>query len=316
MRLRWTPCLPGKYTETLSHSFLSLVDALSRRYDILHIHSLGSAPVVPVAWLAGRKILFHIHGQEWKGGKWGRRSRAYFKACEPVALDFAHGVIVNTMASRDYYWSAYQKRTTYIPNATDVPVFRETGILEELGLSPRGYILFVGRLVPEKGCHYLVEAHRRLQLDLPVVVVGEPAHTEEYAGRLKESAGPHFRFLGTVLGDRLTELYARSLLVVNPTERDAVSLVLLEAMSQGACVLASDIPEMVEGLSGSGYHFRQRDVDDLCRVLKDLLDVPSRIEVVREKARRRVREVYDWEPVTDQFEDLYRTLLDGTPNRG
>jgi len=308
MRLVWTPAIPGKYTSTLSHAVTSLFDALFRGYDILHIHSLGTAPIVPMAWLAGKRILFHIHGQEWKGGKWGPRSRAYFKACEPVALDFAHDVIVNTEASRDYYRAAYGKATTYIPNAVDVPAVRDTGILSELGLLPRGYLLFVGRLVPEKGCHHLVAAHRQLGLDIPVIVIGEPAHSERYASSLRETAGPHFRFLGTVLGDRLTELYARSLMVVNPTERDAVSLVLLEAMAQGACVVASDIPEMMEGVGGCGYHFRERDAGDLARVLHELLSDPDRIERVRGPARERVRRQYAWDPVTDQFEDLYRKV--------
>jgi glycosyltransferase involved in cell wall biosynthesis len=311
MRLLWTPAWPGKYTSTLSHAFTSLGDALFRDYDLLHIHSLGTAPIVPLAWLAGRRVLFHIHGQEWKGGKWGRRSRAYFKACEPVALDFAHGVIVNTMASRDYYQAAYGRTTTYIPNAVEMPGAQETGILRELGLSPRGYLLFVGRLVPEKGCHHLVAAHRALGLELPVVVIGEESHSAAYAALLKARAGPAFHFLGTAFGDRLTELYARSLIVVNPTERDAVSLVLLEAMAQGACVLTSDIPEMKEGLSGCGYHFRAGDPLDLARVLSRLLNDPAAIDAVREKARERVRMTYAWDPVTDQFEALYREVTRG-----
>lgn len=311
MRLLWTPAWPGKYTSTLSHAFTSFADALFRDYDLLHIHALGVAPIVPLAWLAGRRVLFHVHGQEWKGGKWGPRSRAYFKACEPIALDFATGVIVNTMASRDYYQATYGRTTTYIPNAVDVPPVRETGILRELGVEPRGYLLFVGRLVPEKGCHYLVAAHRALGLDIPVVVIGEEAHSAAYAAELKALAGPAFHFLGTAFGDRLTELYARSLIVVNPTERDAVSLVLLEAMVQGACVLASDIPEMREGLGGCGYHFRARNPEDLARVLSGLLADPAAIEAVRERARARVLETYAWDPVTDQFEALYGEIIGG-----
>ncbi len=309
MSLAWTPAWPGKYTDTLSHAFTSLGHALLRNYDILHIHSLGTAPIVPLAWLAGRRILFHVHGQEWKGGKWGRKARAYFKACEPVALDFAHRVVVNTRASADYYREAYGKETIYIPNAVSIPeVSAPTGILERLGVTPRGYLLFVGRLVPEKGCHYLVEAHRRLGLDIPVVVVGEPAHSGEYERELRARAGSRFLFAGSVFGDALTELYARSLILVNPTERDAVSLVLLEAMAQGACVLTSDIPEMLEGVDGAGYHFRQRDAAHLAEVLGALLAGPDRIEAVRGPARERVRDHYSWGPVTDRFEAVYREL--------
>jgi glycosyltransferase involved in cell wall biosynthesis len=249
------------------------------------VHSLGTAPVLPLARLAGRRVLFHIHGQEWKGGKWGPRARAYFKWCEKPALRYAGEVVVNSRASRD------------------------TGILAELGLAPRGYLLFVGRLVPEKGCHHLLEAHRRLGLDLPVVVVGDSAHSDDYARTLRAGAGPAVRFAGVVTGDRLTDLYARSLLLVNPTERDAVSLVLLEAMGQGACVLASDIPEMLEGVGGAGYHFRQGQVADLAAQLRRLLDDPAAVEAVRAAAAARVGELYGWGPVTDQFEAVYRRLV-------
>lgn len=308
---RWTPSLSGKYTGTLTHATASLLDALVRGFDILHIHSLGTAPIVPVAWLAGRRVLFHIHGQEWKGGKWGRFARSYFRACEPVALDFAHRVVVNTEASREYYRTAYGRETIHIPNAVEVSEVRSTGILEEMGLEPRKYLLFVGRLVPEKGCHHLLAAHRALGLSIPLVVVGEPAHSEAYATRLRAGAGPAVRFAGALFGDRLTELYARSLLLVNPTERDAVSLVLLEAMGQGAAVLASDIPEMLEGVGGAGFHFRSGDAADLAARLRELLDNPSRIESVREAARARVAAHFAWEPVTDRFEALYREMTVG-----
>jgi glycosyltransferase involved in cell wall biosynthesis len=226
-----------------------------------------------------------------------------------VALDFAQAVVVNSMASCDYYLKTYGLKTTFIPNATAIPEVRETGVLREFGLSHRGYILFVGRLVPEKGCHHLVAAHEALGLTVPVLVVGEPAHSNEYADRLRSRAGPFFIFAGGVFGDRLTELYARSLLVVNPTERDAVSLVLLEAMAQGACVLTSDIQEMVEGVGGCGYHFRSGDSVDLARVLSQLLANPAAIDAPRESARERVRRIYGWEPVVDQFEAVYKSLV-------
>jgi glycosyltransferase involved in cell wall biosynthesis len=308
VRVRFAAAIPGKYTDTLSHAFLSLGDALLRRYDLLHVHSLGTAPILPPARLLGKRALFHVHGQEWKGGKWGARARAYFKWCEPVALRWARRTVVNSRASRDYYKTEYGRETTYIPNAVDVPPHRDTGILDRLGLAPRGYLLFVGRLVPEKGAHHLLAAHRALGLDIPVVVCGEPAHSDDYARALRASAGPRVLFAGNVLGAELVDLYARSLLLVNPTERDAVSLVLLEAMGQGAAVLASDIPEMVEGVGGAGFHFRAGDADDLARVLGGLLARPDRLDEVREPARRRVRDEYSWPAVVDQFEKVYRDV--------
>lgn len=306
---RWIPSLPGKYSETLTHAVGSVLDAIGRHFDLLHVHSLGVAPVVPLARLFGRRILFHIHGQEWKGGKWGPRARAYFKACEPIGLRWSGRTVVNSLASRDYYRGEFGRETTYIPNAIEPPHRRATGILARLGLTEGGYLLFVGRLVPEKGCHDLLVAHRRLTPSLPLVVCGESAHSEEYVEQLRRDAGPGVILAGTVLGEELTDLYGGARLLVNPTYRDAVSLVLLEAMAQGTPVLASDIPEMLEGLAGTGRHFRTGDVEDLHRQLQGILADDAARESMSARERERVTTVYAWDPVVDQFEVAYRELL-------
>ncbi len=309
IRLRWTASLPGKYTDTLSHAVSSTFDALGRDFDILHVHSLGNAPVIPLARMAGARVLFHVHGQEWKGGKWGARAQKYFRWCEALGLREAPRSVVNSIATQEDYRRRHGRESIYIPNAVDCPEPRATGVLDRLGVEPGKYLLFVGRLVPEKGCHHLIEAHRRLGLDLPVVVCGESAHSDEYARRLKASAGPRILFAGSIQKAELTDLYASCRLLVNPTQRDAVSLVLLEAMAQGAPILASDIPEMVEGLGGTGFHFRAGSADDLTRVLADLLATPERLAKVRSAARERVHRVYAWPAVVDQFEAVYRELL-------
>jgi len=310
VRIRVTPSMPGKYSDTLSHAFASVLDGLPRAFDIWHVHSLGNTPVIPLLRTASARVLFHVHGQEWKGGKWGRKAQAYFRRCERLGLATATRTVVNTEAARADYRERLGRESIFIPNAVEVPAVVDTGILGRLGLTPRGYLLFVGRLVPEKGCHHLVEAHRRLGLNLPVVVCGEGAHSDDYVARLRASAGPLIRFVGTIIGPELTELYAACRLLVNPTERDAVSLVLLEAMAQGAPVLASDIPEMREGLGGAGFHFRSGDAGDLARVLAELLDRPERLEGVRERAAARVRQEYAWPSVVDRFEAVYREMME------
>lgn len=306
---RWPPCLPGKYTDTLSHAFTSLLHALASTYDVLHVHSLGTAPILPLARLARRRVLFHIHGQEWRGGKWGARARAYFKWCERPGLRYPDEVVVISRVLRDYYRETYGAETTYIPNAVEVTPARDTGILAELGLAPRGFLLFVGRLVPEKGCHFLLEAHRRLGLDLPVVVVGDSSHSDDYVSGLRAAAGPRVIFAGVVTGERLADLFARALMVVHPSEREGMSLVLLEAMGQGACVLASDIPEMIEGVGGAGHHFAHGDAADLAARLRRLLDDPVAIDAVRAPAAARIREHHAWPRITDQFEAAYARLV-------
>jgi glycosyltransferase involved in cell wall biosynthesis len=252
-----------------------------------------------------------VHGLDWQREKWGQFARWVLKQCEYTSINFPNRTIVVSKALREYFWESHGSAVTYIPNGTVLPHVREASKIRQMGIEPGRYVLFVGRLVPEKGCHYLLEAFRRLDTDLELVVAGGTSFSTEYVDRLHALAGGRTRFLGYVYGDVLDELYSNARLFVLPSDIEGLPIALLEAMSFGNCCLTSDIPENLEVIGDEGVTFRKGDVDDLAAKMASLLDRPERCRNLGDRARRHVLETYDWDGVTLHTEAIYYSLLRG-----
>jgi glycosyltransferase involved in cell wall biosynthesis len=217
-----------------------------------------------------------------------------------------------------YLEDRYQRTVYYVPQGVDRPHQRRPELIDSLGLQPRRYIFFMGRLVPEKGLHYLLEAYRRLadgpagpELP-PLIVAGGGAHSDEYVRRVQDSAPPGVRFLGHVEGQLKEELLSHAYLYVQPSEMEGLSLALLEAMSYGNAVLVSDIPENMEAVGEQGVSFRSRDIDDLTGKLAELLRDPTGVRAIGERAREHVLSRYSWDLVAEQLEAVYQRVLTPT----
>jgi glycosyltransferase involved in cell wall biosynthesis len=175
-------------------------------------------------------------------------------------------------------------------------------------------VLFLSRLVPEKGCHYLLDAFAGLATSKRLVVAGSGTHTGDYEAALHRSAGPDVLFTGTVTGRTLEELFANAYAYVLPSEVEGLPHTLLQALSYGRCALASDIEPNVEALGGCGLTFRARDRADLREKLQYLLDHPDFVAGCAPAARARVEQHYSWDTVVDRLESIYGSCLDeGSP---
>jgi glycosyltransferase involved in cell wall biosynthesis len=311
IRLRYTRGLAGKHTATLSHAASAVLDASIRGYDLIHVHSLGVAPLLPVARFTGQRVVFHLHGQEWRGGKWGPMARRYFRACETPALAFPHRVVVLSRVLQDYFRTVHRRSTIYIPNAVEVTPPVSLASLDARGLEPGSYLLAVGRLVPEKGLHELVAAHRMLAGRIRLVIVGDSSHSDDYADSLRAAAGPDVHFTGVVTGEPLAALYRGARALVQASHREGMPLVVLEAMAHGVPVVVSDIAEHRECVADAGHFFRTGSADDLGRLLAELLDDPHRLTASVEPARARIASEYAWPGVLDRVEAVYHDLVTG-----
>jgi glycosyltransferase involved in cell wall biosynthesis len=177
------------------------------------------------------------------------------------------------------------------------------------GIEPHRYVLCVARLMPEKGIHYAIEAFRRIPTDLQLVIAGDCPYRSDYVDRLKAEADGRVKFVGYATGRFLEELYSNAYLYLQPSDLEGLSIALLEAMSYGRCVLASDIPQNVEGLGGHGHLFRAGDVDDLTHQLQRLLSDPLACRGEFDAAREYVAREFNWERTTDILEDVYASCL-------
>ena len=254
-----------------------------------------------------------VHGLDWQRSKWGNFASDVLLFGEKQAVKHADEIIVLSRNVQNYFKDTYGRDTVYIPNGITRPVIRPAEkITERWGLIKDGYILFLARLVPEKGVHYLIEAYERLKTDKKLVIAGGNSHSAEYVAQIHERAkkNDHIMMTGFVQGRELEELYSNAWVFVLPSDVEGMALSLLEAMSFGNCCLVSDIEENTEVVEDKAVTFKKSDVDDLHRQLEDLLEHPEKAAAYKEQSSEFICRKYDWDNVTEQTIEIYRKLTD------
>lgn len=302
------PTINQKHLEMIVHTFLCVLYLLFvRRVDIIHIHSVDPAILTPLARL-GARVVVTSHGQAYRREKWGPVAKAMSRWAERVFIRWADGAISVSRTLRDYYRATYGRAVSYIPNGVNLVEPSGSDEIEKLGLSPKRYVLFVGRLLPTKGAHLAMEAFRGIETDLKLAVVGGSSHTSDYVARLEGYRSDRVLLLGYQYGRTLEQLYENCLLFVFPSEIEGLPITLLEAMSFGRPILFSDIPENLEAAEGVGLSFRSGDVADLRERIRRALDHPEELAELGLRARERVISDYNWDKIADEHATVYRSL--------
>ncbi len=312
--VRRLPSIPTKHFDAISHTVACTIDAVRRGYDILHYHALGPGLLSGVPrWVGGRRTVVTVHGLDWQREKWGRVARGILRLGEHASARLPDRTIVVSRALQQHFRERHGAETVCIPNGISQPVLRPPRLLSDIGVKPP-YILFVGRLVPEKGCHLLTAAYAALPPELrerfSLVIAGDAGFTERYAGKLRETAGEEVVFTGFVHGQVLDELYTNAELVVLPSTLEGLSIALLEGMSYGKCCLVSDIPPNLE--AGEDYvpYFPSGDEQALTKRMAEMLADPAARARFGDEARRHVLAAYSWQRAAEDTRNVYRTLME------
>lgn len=281
--------------------------------DIAHVHAFGPGMASCLPRLRGMKTVVQGHGIEWLRSRWGHFGRFFLKATEWPSVRFPHRVTVVSKTQREYLKKRYGLDAEYIPVGVGDPKLRPPRLIKEkFGLENKGYLLFAARLVREKGAHFLIQAFRKLDTDLKLVIAGDSPYEQEYKDELKQMAAgdPRIVFTGFVTGELLEELFSNAYIFLQPSTIEGLPIGMLEAMSYGLCCVSSDIPENQEGIAGQGHVFENESPNDLHRVLKDLLQKPEEIKALGEAASQRVLGEHHWDQITSRFESFYRSLME------
>ena len=312
VRLIWAPTLNRRGLAAVTSSIIATIIASFSPYDLVHFHTEGPCVLCGLPRLFGKKVVVTVHGLDHQRQKWGKFASAYIMQGEKAAVRHAHSIIVLSKGVQEYFREKYGRETVLIPNGIDPAVSRPASeITKQFGIGSRDYILFLGRLVPEKGIHYLIEAYRNLRTDKKLVIVGGTSDTDDYVQQLHDMAGddPSIIFTGFQQGTVLEELYSNAYLYVLPSNLEGMPLTLLEAMNYGCCCVTSDIGECADVIAGSGVTFPRGSVEALREVLQDLCDHPEKAEAYRREARKTVASKYTWKEITAQTSELYKSLL-------
>ena len=284
------------------------VRALFGSFDCIHFHAEGPSVMVTIAHLFRKRTIVTIHGLDWQRAKWGKGAVKYLKLGEKFAAKYADEVIVLSENVKQYFKDTYGRDVLFIPNGITEPEQRQPEMItQKWKLKKRGYVLYLGRIVPEKGIHYLIEAYKQTGTELPLVIAGGSSDTDEYMGELKKLAEGDNRiiFTGFVQGQELEELYSNAYIYTLPSELEGMPLSLLEAMSYGNCCLVSDIPECSQVVGEYGVTFKCGDVTSLREKLALLLDRPEETERYRMSAKDYVLERYNWDRIVEETLALY-----------
>lgn len=310
IRLVKVPTLERKGFAAVISSFFAAVRSAFGSYDVVHIHAEGPAFFCWLPKLFGKRVVVTVHGLDWQREKWnGGFASKFIRLGEGAAVRFADEIIVLSENVRKYFFDTYGRSTRFIPNGVSAPTLESPRLIEEnWGLRKDGYILYLGRIVPEKGETYLIEAFKQVKTDKKLVIAGGSSDTEYYLKELRALAAEDDRilFTGFVQGKLKDELYSNAYLYALPSDLEGMPLSLLEAMSYGNCCLVSDIPECAEVVEDKAVTFRKSNVEDLRQKLQMLCDRPETVAAYKSEAASFILEKYNWDRVAEKTLALYR----------
>ena len=301
----WT--LERKGLAAMTASFAAAVRSALGRYDVVHIHAEGPAVMSWIPHLFHKRVIVTVHGLDWARAKWGGFATKYIKAGERAAVKRADEIIVLSRSVKEYFQKEYNRDTHYIPNGVSRPEIKPAKqITEQWGLEKDSYILFLGRIVPEKGLKYLLDAWKNINTDKKLVITGGSSDTETFLNELKDQASENVVFTGFQQGKVLEELYSNAYIYCLPSDLEGMPLSLLEAMSYGNCCVVSDIPECTEVVEDKAVVFKHSDTEELRKALQNLLDKPQLVARYRKTAADFICNKYNWDEVVKKTLALYR----------
>ena len=311
VRLKSVFTINRKGLAAMTSSIFASVNVAFGKYDVVHIHAEGPAFMCWLPKLFGKRVIVSVHGLDHQRAKWGRFASWYIMRGEKNAVKYADEIIVLSRNVQQYFKEAYGRETVYIPNGvTRKPIRPADQIRDKWGLEKDSYILFLGRIVPEKGAHYLIKAFKEIKTDKRVVIAGGSSDTNGYMNELKALAKGDDRiiFTGFVQGRLKHELYSNAYVYILPSDLEGMPLSLLEAMSYGNCCLTSDIDECTEVVGDKAVMFRKGNVDDLRDKLKSLINNPAEVKKYKVQATDFICCKYSWGDVVKQTLNMYEAI--------
>ncbi|MGK7957519.1 MAG: glycosyltransferase family 4 protein [Crocosphaera sp.] len=307
--------LPITGGDALLNSLLAMIIAIFGDYDIIHVHALG-----PSLWcwlgklFANAKIVVTCHGLDWQRAKWGKWSSRLIRLGEKIAVICADDIIVVSQFLHNYFYKTYGQPTHYIPTAPSPYLTHESpdNDLNPLSLELKKYILFLGRLVPEKRPDLLIQAFQRLQPQgWKLVLAGGHSDTPDYYLQLQQAASnnPNICFTGEIQGGLLSSIMRNAGLFVLPSDLEGLPLVLLEAMQEGIPVVASNIAPHRQLIGNNrGLLFKKGNLNSCVICLEMALNSPQKLQELSNNAKNYVQQNHNWHDIVSKHLSIYEAV--------
>jgi glycosyltransferase involved in cell wall biosynthesis len=317
VKLIYVPCLQNKFLDFPFRAFVSTIDTLHRNFDIVHFFGSDAWPFTLLPRVFSSKTVLTLDGLVWNRTSYPIWVRKILRSTSRFALYFPQLAIVDSKSVQDWYRKNLGRFPIYVPYGANIDLTEaDEKILDKRNLRNKKYVLFVGRLVQEKGVHYLIEAFKGIKTDSELVIVGGNPYDKEYELFLRKNAAKNTRFLGYVYGRDYENICKGAYIYVTPSELEGTSPALLTAMALGKCVLVSDIPENLETIGDAGFSFKNGNSADLREKLRFLLANPETVKKIQGKTIDRIEKYYDWNIITNQVERIYISLQSNVRLKG
>ena len=309
VKLAYFPAFKMKALDTLSHTFLSLIHALFKKYDVILVFNYANSPLLILHRWLGKNVILHLDGLEWSREKWKGLGEKYFKFAEWLATKLSLDLIADSQSIRDYYGEKYGRSAHFIPYGADLQYSREKHLIEKFGLEPQGYFLQITRFEPENNPLLSIRAFQGLETKKRLVLVGGIQYKTEYSEAIFATKTPQISLLGSIYDKRiLGELLCNCYAYIHGNEVGGTNPALLQAMASGCFVISRDVPFNREVLQDAGIYF-QKDVGDLIEKISWALHRPDEIKRKGEEGRDIIKRSYSWEKVVDEYERLFESVL-------
>ena len=304
------PTLRTKHLDTPVHTLLSCLHAGARGYDAVLVVNSANAVFLPLLGGVGLRTALHVDGIEKRRAKWGMVGRAVYAVSERLACTLPDRLITDAEVIRQHYVTRYGVDSTPITYGVDPRPPREEGVLARLGLTDRGYFLYVSRFEPENNPHRVIEAYAAVGGDLPLVMVGGAPYAAAFITGFRQAADSRVLFPGPIYGEGYRELLSHALAYIHATDVGGTHPALVEAMGYGNCVVVNDTPENREVAGRVALYFKAAAPATLARQLERVRGNPVRSRRAGQAAGRRAARRYSWEAVADQYARLLESLAE------
>lgn len=307
------PIVRKKNLEAIVHTLVGVLHIGFNRksFDIVHIHGIGPSLLTPVVRLMGLKVVVTNHGPDYERQKWGLTAKILLRLGEYTGVKFSSAVIAVSEHLKKTLEDRFHRPVSFIPNGVTILPSQPPGeVLNKYGLKKGMYILSVGRVVPEKGFHDLVDAYRETDSEWRLVIAGGADHEDNYIRTLRKQIEKDKRVImtGLVTGKVLSELYSNAGLFISPSYHEGLPITILEAMSYDLPLLVSNIPAHQELIINKDWVFPPGDKHKIKEMLSQFMDRPEKYKEDRLK-KQQILDRLNWDKVSKETLSVYQSIL-------
>ncbi|MEO7048396.1 MAG: glycosyltransferase family 4 protein [Ferruginibacter sp.] len=308
IKLKYFKTVNNAGFDTLVHSMKATFDVIfHNRADVVHLHSGANSFWAIFLRMAGKRVVVSQFAMDWKRDKWPWYGKLFYKFSNYVTAYLPNKTVFDNIYTKEYFEKKFKKKYDFIPYGSEVStVFANTDILNNIGLEPGEYFLFVGRFIPDKGLHLLVKAFESLATNKKLVLIGGSPNPGEYEIQIKSTSDKRIIFPGYIYGDDTNILIQNAFCYIQPSLIEGLSPIILTVMALGTPLICSDIVENKFITKSNAIHFLSGDANSLHKSLEYSLNNISELELNAKRGKEDVLKRFNWENITDQYIDLLK----------